>query len=91
MLQVSDMLLPPTQSFPPCFGAGLLQYRVLSRWPTPQVTEQSEKELHGPQAPSTGKWNCNQGEWSTSLNDVIAVNMYKFRIVVQWLTLSCTH
>lgn len=53
MKQISCAVLSPTQSFPSYFGAGLLQFRVLVLRPTPQVTEQSERALHGPQEPST--------------------------------------
>ena len=53
MLQVSVPLLAPMQSAPPPCGLGFVQFLVLVREPTPQVTEQLLQDDHWVQLPST--------------------------------------
>lgn len=47
----------PMQYWPPYLGAGLLQMRSCVCRPTPQVTEQSEKDDQAPQFPFSMKMN----------------------------------
>ena len=46
MLQLSVLLLAPTQSAPPPCGAGFVQARVRVREPIPQVLEQLLQDDH---------------------------------------------
>ena len=46
MLHLFVLLLRPTQSAPPLFGAGFVQVRVRVREPTPQVLEQLLQDDH---------------------------------------------
>ena len=46
VLQLSVLLLEPTQSAPPPFGAGFVQVRVRVREPTPQLLEQLLQDDH---------------------------------------------
>ena len=46
MLQLSVLLLGPTQSAPPPIGAGFVQVRIRVREPTPQVLEQLLQDDH---------------------------------------------
>ena len=46
VLQLSALLLAPTQSTPPPRGAGFVQTRVRVREPTPQVLEQLLQDDH---------------------------------------------
>mmetsp|Transcript_26461 Transcript_26461/g.92024 ORF Transcript_26461/g.92024 Transcript_26461/m.92024 type:complete len:215 (-) Transcript_26461:538-1182(-) len=50
----SSRLASPTQSTPPCAGAGLLHVRSLTMTPGPHCEEQPPSSIHGPQPPSTG-------------------------------------
>ena len=52
-LQLSVLLLEPTQSAPPPCGVGSVQVRVRVREPAPQVTVQVLQDVHWAQPPST--------------------------------------
>ena len=53
MLQLSVLLLAPTQSAPPPCGVGFVQLRVRVRVPAPQVAEQLLQDDHCVNPPST--------------------------------------
>lgn len=56
-LQASVSLACPTQSFPPFFGAGLVQFLSLYRVPLPQLLVQFDQGANTPHSPSTWAWN----------------------------------
>ena len=64
VLQLLKNSLLPMQYFPPCWGAGLLHWRLAIRTPPPQVLEQEPNWLQLPHPPSMGS---RSGTFATHL------------------------